>query len=243
LTTELVMMYRCPVKRLVKLIALVATEVTAIATLVLVGRAPFMKIDLQAADPIDSLMALLRVITLGAVLWLTATTLAYLAAGARRARLPRWFTIPFVRRIIDRAIAIAIVSGAVAQPALATAPPVIVTIDPSGMVLPPGVRIASAGLERSPNSAPDPPDTTPPVAMAGSVPAASPSTATASVTVQAGDNLWKIARRHLQSLGEDPANRRLAAYWANVVDVNRSVLRSGNPDLIYPGETVLLPPA
>jgi len=233
------MMYRCPVKRLLQLIALFLTEAAAIVALVSIGRAPFMKIDLRAADPIDSLMALLRLVALGAVLWLTASTVAYVAAGARRARLPRWFTIPFVRRVVDRAIAITIVFGAVAQPALATAPPVIVTVDPSGMVLPPGVRAGSAGLGRSTILVPDVSDTTTPAATAH-VP--SPSAATTSVTVQAGDNLWKIARRHLRSLGEDPSNRRLATYWANVVDVNRSVLRSGNPDLIYPGETVLLPP-
>ena len=201
-----------------------------------------MKIDLQVADPIDSLMALLRVVALGAVLWLTASTIVYLAAGARRVRLPRWFTIPFVRRVVDRAIAIAIVSGAAAQPALATAPPVIVTVDPSGMVLPPGVHAGSALPGRSPVPVPDTSNTMTRPTTDRFAPAASPSMATASVTVQPGDNLWKIARRHLQSLGEDPANRRLATYWARVVDVNRSVLRSGNPDLIYPGETVLLPP-
>ena len=96
-------------KRIVQLVALVLTEATAIIALVSIGRAPFMKIDLRAADPIDSLMALLRVVALGAVLWLAASTVAYLAAGARRARLPRWFTIPFVRRVVDRAIAVAIV--------------------------------------------------------------------------------------------------------------------------------------
>ncbi|GBD84357.1 lysM domain/BON superfamily protein [bacterium BMS3Abin02] len=226
-------------KRIVQLVALVLTEATAIIALVSIGRAPFMKIDLRAADPIDSLMALLRVVALGAVLWLAASTVAYLAAGARRARLPRWFTIPFVRRVVDRAIAVAIVFGAVAQPALATAPAVIVTVDPSGMVLPPGVSAGSAGLGRSPIMVPDVSGTMTPAPTA---PATSLSTATTSVTVQVGDNLWKIARRHLQSFGEDPANRRLATYWAKVVDVNRSVLRSGNPDLIYPGETVLLPP-
>jgi hypothetical protein len=31
-------------------------------------------------------------------------------------------------------------------------------------------------------------------------------------------------------------------YWLRVVEANRPNLRSGDPDLIYPGEIVILPP-
>jgi hypothetical protein len=30
-------------------------------------------------------------------------------------------------------------------------------------------------------------------------------------------------------------------YWTRVLDANRGALRSGNPDLIFPGESVVLP--
>jgi len=210
------------------IVALVLTEAATIVALVLVGRAPFMRIDLHAANPVDSLMSLLRVVALAAVLWLTASTLIYLAAGARRARFPRWFTIPAIRRIVDQAIAVAIVTAAIAPPAMAADPPVIVTVDPSGMVLPPGVRVAQV----HPASSLEPHMSPVSLSIVGRP--------TASVTVQPGDNLWKISQRHLESLGEDTP--RLASYWASVVDTNRSLLRSGNPNLIYPGETVLLPP-
>jgi nucleoid-associated protein YgaU len=61
-----------------------------------------------------------------------------------------------------------------------------------------------------------------------------------------GDNLWKIAREHLsrkRSGGSGaPTNREVAAYWLKVVEANRDGLRSGDPDLIYPGEHITLPP-
>jgi hypothetical protein len=37
-------------------------------------------------------------------------------------------------------------------------------------------------------------------------------------------------------------NREIAVYWLKVCSVNRDSLRSGDPDLIYPGEIVKLPP-
>jgi nucleoid-associated protein YgaU len=59
-----------------------------------------------------------------------------------------------------------------------------------------------------------------------------------------GDCLWTIARHHLaagKGSGE-PTLREVAAYWVRVVEANRDRLASGDPDLIYPGEQILLPP-
>jgi nucleoid-associated protein YgaU len=61
------------------------------------------------------------------------------------------------------------------------------------------------------------------------------------VVVEPGDSLWRIAERHVRSIEADPAPRRIATYWARVVAVNADRLLSHNPDLIYPGETVILP--
>jgi hypothetical protein len=61
-----------------------------------------------------------------------------------------------------------------------------------------------------------------------------------------GDNLWTIARNHLAEVRGRPAvelsDRQIAAYWVTLVDANLGGLRSGDPDLIYPGEVVELPP-
>lgn len=59
-----------------------------------------------------------------------------------------------------------------------------------------------------------------------------------TVVVQAGDHLWKISARHLD---EQAGESEIAPYWRRVVDVNTPRLRSGDPDLIYPGEIVQLP--
>ncbi|HEV3400170.1 MAG TPA: LysM peptidoglycan-binding domain-containing protein, partial [Actinomycetes bacterium] len=59
-----------------------------------------------------------------------------------------------------------------------------------------------------------------------------------------GDNLWSIAKEHLTARGGsgEPTNREVADYWIRVVEENRDRLRSGDPDLIYPGEEITLPP-
>jgi hypothetical protein len=64
--------------------------------------------------------------------------------------------------------------------------------------------------------------------------------------VASGDNLWTIARAHLARArgggSGEPTNREVADYWIRVVEANRDGLRSGDPDLIYPGEEITLPP-
>jgi nucleoid-associated protein YgaU len=59
-----------------------------------------------------------------------------------------------------------------------------------------------------------------------------------TVVVEKGDHLWKISARHLDRVAPESD---IAPYWRDVVDVNTPRLRSGDPDLIYPGEVVELP--
>jgi nucleoid-associated protein YgaU len=64
--------------------------------------------------------------------------------------------------------------------------------------------------------------------------------------VATGDSLWTIAAGHLaratgRAVGVVPAGE-VASYWTRVVDTNRDALRSGDPDLIYAGEALELPP-
>ena len=58
------------------------------------------------------------------------------------------------------------------------------------------------------------------------------------VKVEPGDHLWKISERHLVATRAESA---IAPYWRRVVQLNLPTLRSGDPDLIYPGELVTLP--
>lgn len=59
-----------------------------------------------------------------------------------------------------------------------------------------------------------------------------------TVVVEKGDHLWKISADHL---GPEASDGQIAPYWLEVVEVNTPTLRSGDPDLIYPGEVVALP--
>jgi nucleoid-associated protein YgaU len=66
----------------------------------------------------------------------------------------------------------------------------------------------------------------------------------ATVIVESGDHLWSISAHHLQGrLTRPPGASEIAPYWRDVIDTNKDQLRSGDPDLIYPGETVVLPDA
>jgi nucleoid-associated protein YgaU len=80
----------------------------------------------------------------------------------------------------------------------------------------------------------------------GEAPGGSGSRLTVSYPVALGDNLWAIAKQHLAVSRErspkELSNRRIAAYWLRVITANAHRLASGDPDLIYPGETIVLPP-
>jgi nucleoid-associated protein YgaU len=62
-----------------------------------------------------------------------------------------------------------------------------------------------------------------------------------------GDSLWSIAARHLaDATGRHPdslPDREIHSYWTRVIRANLGSLRSGDPNLIYPGEVLELPPA
>lgn len=63
-----------------------------------------------------------------------------------------------------------------------------------------------------------------------------------SVVVASGDHLWKISQTHLdQVLGRTAEPGEVAPYWRSVIEMNQEHLRSGDPDLIFPGEVISLP--
>jgi LysM domain len=62
------------------------------------------------------------------------------------------------------------------------------------------------------------------------------------VEVEKGDNLWKIAATELADARHtEPGNAEIASYWLAVIEANEPTIKSGDPDLIYPGETITLP--
>ncbi len=119
--------------------------------------------------------------------------------------------------------------------------PPVPTVPPTGTTSPP------------PSTAPlAPPTAPPPVAPVG--PAVPPAPATpppapaagATHTVTGGEHLWSIAADQVATASRkapaDLSPADVAPYWLRVVELNRHRLRSGNPNLVYPGEVVELPP-
>jgi hypothetical protein len=257
---------------------LVAAEVAAVVALHRLGSVDGFGIPrhdlvawLQRTPSEEVLLAGVRLAALVAAWWLLGSTLLYVAA--RVARLHRaatalgWATLPAVRRWVDRAAAVSIVTasalgaarptGADPPPTTSPAPPpVVVDLDhrdrstlPGGP--PPTVRTGRRG------DAQLPPPTIPPVSVppAPTVPPAlppRPSTPTpppptppppapqagSSHVINRGEHLWSIAASHLG----DGTIADVAPYWRRLVEHNRARLRSGDPNLVFPGEVIELPP-
>jgi len=63
--------------------------------------------------------------------------------------------------------------------------------------------------------------------------------------VVAGDSFWSIAVAHLTDVGGvAPTDAEVVPYWQRLVDDNRDRLADPqNPDLLFPGQVVVLPDA
>jgi hypothetical protein len=152
--------------------------------------------------------------------WLLAATVLSCA----RRTVPRWrgllaldlVTPPSLRRALDRALMLGV--GA----SLAV-----------GAVHPAGAgAIADTPVPRTPAPVAASPAPAPPVVV---------RPPTRAVTVHPGDNLWVVAQRALahEQRGTEPA--AVAAYWHEVIAANAASLRSHDPNLIFPGERIVLP--
>lgn len=209
-----------------------------------------------SADPIEALTYLCWVGAIVASLWLLAGIVIAVAArlsGIRALRtLADRTAVPAVRRLAERATAASIVVSTLVAPAAAIAQdppappiPIVAVVDQPAAVAP----------EPAPTVAPEPGRVETPAAPAGAPtgeamphprwtpPATHQETAvTTTHTVQPGDHLWSISSTTLRDrMGRMPSDAETAAYWRTVIDHNRATLRSGDPDLIYPGETIALP--
>jgi hypothetical protein len=69
---------------------------------------------------------------------------------------------------------------------------------------------------------------------------------TTTTTIQPTTTTGTIARDELAKASGggsgEPTNQEVAEYVERVREANRHRLVSGDPDLIYPGETIVLPP-
>jgi nucleoid-associated protein YgaU len=256
--------------RRVALVLLIAGEGLAVVSVHRLGdRAPFDlpfgHVDAWVdAAPEDALAAGLRAAALLCTWWLLLVTVAY--AGARVTRVPaalrasEWLTPSTIRHTVDRALAASLVVGAVTTPFSAravartsdppprSAPPPSVVVDvrdgrsldalPTGSALPSEPAIADPAVTPTVSSVEDAATVLPVDHDQTLVP---PST----VVAERGDNLWDLSAaalaratgRERAALGDD----EIARYWNVVCDANRATVRSGDVNLIYPGEVLVLP--
>jgi hypothetical protein len=239
------------------LVLLVAAEVAAVVTLHRLGRVDGFAIPrrdlgrwLQQTPSEDVLLTGVRLAALVAAWWLLGTTLLYVAARVARvrgaARAIGWATLPMVRRWADRAAAVSIVAASAlgaARPAGADPPPttsapapVVVDVDHRDRSklsdLPPATARTGRGADSTPTTTGSPPATVPAPPSTSALP---PAPSHAIHVIVPGEHLWSIAADHV-------AGDEIARYWRRVVELNRSRLRSGDPNLVYPGVVVELPP-
>jgi hypothetical protein len=219
---------------------------------------------LEASHSEEAIGGLLRSIGLLISYWVLGSTALYLAFGLRqRGRRPGWVTLithRWIRRIADRALAVTLTASIVATPigpAMAELPsaPIVFEAETDGIPVP-HVRMDMSG--RAPDQAPETDQLLEEISIADEPASPNPppltpipiSTPTASVvveqsqnhTVVRGDNLWTIAADHIASThagGSDASE--ITEYWLKVITANRDTLRSGDPNLIFPGEIVALP--
>lgn len=165
-----------------------------------------------SSAPADAVAAGARIGALGLCLWLAATTTAYLMAAVLRRRGLRARLRRLTLPAVRDAIDRAVATGVA-----------------GGLLAVPGLPAPGAGPPGPGAEVPAPP----PAATAPAEPAAA-----AVYVVRPGDSLWSIAARQAGTSDPDV----VAGQWRRVVQAARGQLRSGDPDLIHPGERLTLPP-
>jgi hypothetical protein len=190
----------------------------------------------------------------------STTAAAPAAAASTRRRFLELATATAIRRLVDAAVVMT-AAGALSAPAAAVAGGPTAPVRDGRARDASGVTTATVRTPLAPAVAPavPAPSTATPAGAAapaqlGSAPASVPAPATAVTgeeqhVVVAGDNLWDLAAARLTRLaqvdGRGPdrlGERDVARYWQLVCDANRARLRSGDVDLVFPGEVVVLPP-
>jgi hypothetical protein len=240
-------------RRTTRVICTVLVEAAALVALVLAGRRAELRIPLRHlgpwlrdGDPATVVVALLRGVALVGAGWLLASTLLYFAAAVSRApaamRAVRWSTLPAARRAIDAACAVSVATSVMLVPAVAGAARTGRDGSDTTSV---SVRDGHGGIAQLP---PDSTTTTlpRPQAAAPTVPAPPAPGAVDSVVVASGDNLWELAAVHLAATSArtrpEVSDAEIAPYWVRVCEANRDRLASGDVNLVFPGERVVLPP-
>ena len=231
------------VRRFVSLVALLGGEIAAIAALRRLGRVEGFALPSGAlrdwlfhAQTEELVAVTARLAGLAFAWWLlVATTLSIarqVVPGWRHVRALDSLTPTVVRRVVERALAV----GLGASLGLSGAHPIgATTVSKRPSVDVPVVRSAPLPTRPPVPSSTRPAAPTPPPLSTGARPR------DLVVVVRAGDNLWVIAKRALEREHGAVGPAEVAPYWRRVIAANAGNLRSRDPDLVFPGERIVLP--
>lgn len=175
------------------------------------------------------------------ILW----SIALRSKQPRTARFAARFALPGTRKLAESALALALMvapaactAGASEAPTLSLVAQGAVVETSSATSLPPIAPTTTTSAPQA-ESVEVADDLSPAVADQDSTVRGDPPP---PYEVQCGDNLWEIAESQLSvQLGRGPSSSEVAPYWRELVNLNRGSLRSGEPDLIFPGELIALP--
>jgi hypothetical protein len=201
--------------------------------------------------------AVIRLVALGASVWLVTGAACLLVAELRPGRaldlLARRVAPRALRHAVHGLAGVAVVAVAVsssATPSLA-APlsseqdplpePGTATLRP----LPPdGAPPADEQPTETPPPSPEPPQPDPD--PEDPAPASEPAEQAAPEdrwVVEPGDSCWQIAAEVLADAWQrPPTDAEIVPYWLDLIHVNGDRFVTGDPDLIHPGQELLLPP-
>jgi hypothetical protein len=173
-------------------------------------------------------MAAVRLVALGASCWFTAASVAVIAARLR--------PTPRVRAVARRIAPLVLqhaLGGLAGVTVLAGATGSSADVDQAISISTPADRDEPAAgtvvlrlvppRERSPDVVPEPqPDEL--------------------WVVAPGDSCWRVADEVLtERLGRAPTDAEIVPYWRQVIDANRDRFVTGDPDLLVPGQDLVVP--
>lgn len=217
-------------------------------------------------DPLETTMVVLRLLALGTAWYLVGvTTISVLARVLRAARLVRLadaLSVGPIRTLAQQALGIGLAAGVlatsvpaapadghrVAQDGPADAA-VMVALDAESEATPMEVARSDAPVARAPVPAPltmealpDDAATTPTAAVDVPRPEGDAVGARREVRVAAGDHFWGLAEDAVaEHLGRAGTEAEVHAVWQATVTANRDrLVAAGNPDLLVPGQLVVI---
>lgn len=204
----------------------------------------------EEVGPEVAAVAVVRAGGLGVALWLLAGATLQLSAGVLRSHVLQRVADLVAPRSLQR-----LVHGLAG---LSLSAGLAVTAPSAGIPTDAGAGVAVTRPAEDPTEAagtatmrvldgPSPaeaaaPTPAPPPAVAAT-PAPAPPPAVDVVAVAAGDCFWSISADVLaDALGRPPSDGEVATHWRRLVEANRDrLVDPGNPDLLYPGQQLVLP--